>query len=796
MSHLRLEAPTEHRPRRVFSSRLWPFAGTVVLVSVLALYSAQGATPVPPTSAPVTELMAEFRGGSEDARIGAASQLLGIVGDPRARAVLIRALRGSDGESYDVVRDAIDDDPTGALPFLESMLREKGKVKDTAISILGELRREAGPAVPDLIALLHPGRAGENDVVAGALSDIGDPAIDPLIARLSSEPALLPIVVPIFTEMAAKELGPESQGKLVRLFQSQIRLPCEEICRSAIEGLSNLGPAAAAAWSDLMRLLDPAHNAGWSLAAEALGKIRAHPDETVRMLRSLLPQPIEQSLGAITALGDFGPAAASAVPDLEQLLATSNNEVTQQNVAETLGRIGAAATPATATLVAAFARANPETRRSVAEALDRIADALPQVAPGYSDRTVNDLVEELAQAKQMAASSADIDGNPNTHGSTVATYDGGIHYLEAVLHARRVARQKALALRVAVGLGLATIALSMVLTARVRWALLTLIGRRWSFVIGSCTATAEVSGREGRLRLVQDASPIAMPLDLSRIDDVALAQVPVSLPKGSTLLVVADQEAFRNPWAHALGNGWSMGADAIIAGQICLARELSTSRSRERKLQFQAIGCAEAPGRPALQAVAEELTSVARHFHRWGAHVLPLGIQASKTDLAEALTSVDVLHIAAHANGSGIELADGVFDKATFTERVGTKLRCRLLILSGCEAGRLSDDHAFVYELVQRGTNVVASVETVRDSTCLALFDALYRALLPRRQAQGIELAAAIRQAGAECARRFAAAERTLQVNPGPSLHWKRSLDAFILYGDPSVRLALLTGFR
>ena len=42
-------------------------------------------------------------------------------------------------------------------------------------------------------------------------------------------------------------------------------------------------------------------------------------------------------------------------------------------------------------------------------------------------------------------------------------------------------------------------------------------------------------------------------------------------------------------------------------------------------------------------------------------------------------------------------------------------MRCRLLVLSACEAGKWNTNHGFVLRLVQSGVNVIATVRVVGD---------------------------------------------------------------------------------
>jgi HEAT repeat protein len=747
------------------------------------------------TSTPsVPQLIQNFRSGNEDARIEAGRELLARTADPRATAALDEALQSEDDNTYDAVRNAIEDAGGAAIPYLQILLRKGGVLRGATLDILDEWGPRASAAVPDLMRLLDQGTQEDKDAVEGTLAAIGDAAVEPLAAEVSGHSPLRAAAIRTLARMPAEARGLRNEERLLGLLLQELRSPCDETCAYAVKGLGDLGATAAPAWPRLKPLLDPQTNPEWALAAEAVGKIGAHADEALPILRKLLAMSPERGGAEVaTAIGKFGSRAKAAVPDLEGLLG-SRVDSTVQYAAEALGEIGPDATPATRALEAVLSRPDSETRRYAAGALDRIADALPAVAAEYDDKKAQELVDEFGAALEKVKQDPQIDDYPNQHGSTVPTLERGIRYLRELQQSRRNSRLERIAWRAAILAGLISLGTVALLTVRIRWAILALLGRRWSFVTGTCTVTAQLDLDGLVVRTTRDATATAVRMRLGSCaeDQAATKAVRELLPEASTLLLVADVKSFRTPWAHAFGSGWSQGEKAVVAGQICVAASLQFLRARELRLQFRALGCEKAPGLEPLSAVMDELELVSRQFRRWGAAVSGVNPNASKADVAAALCEADAVHVAAHANGSGIHLADGTFDIAAFAAQVGTKLRCRILVLSGCEAGQIGDDHALVYQLVQGGSTVIASLSPVRDSTCLLLFDALYRSLLPHRQAQGIELAAAIRHAGAECAQRLEKVERTLALKAAGPAHWRRSLDAFILYGDPSVRLTLL----
>jgi CHAT domain-containing protein len=77
-------------------------------------------------------------------------------------------------------------------------------------------------------------------------------------------------------------------------------------------------------------------------------------------------------------------------------------------------------------------------------------------------------------------------------------------------------------------------------------------------------------------------------------------------------------------------------------------------------------------------------------FERWGAHVSVRSANATAVDFESALREADIVHISAHANYDRILLADGPFTTENLSALNLAACRCRLLVLSACEAGDLN----------------------------------------------------------------------------------------------------------
>jgi hypothetical protein len=86
-----------------------------------------------------------------------------------------------------------------------------------------------------------------------------------------------------------------------------------------------------------------------------------------------------------------------------------------------------------------------------------------------------------------------------------------------------------------------------------------------------------------------------------------------------------------------------------------------------------------------------------------------------------------------------------------------------------------------VFELIRAGVNTVAATATVDTVVCKAFLEEMYQAMLPARKAEDITIADAIRAASLRCASRFASFIKQ---------DWSATIDAFVLYGDPTLHLS------
>lgn len=176
---------------------------------------------------------------------------------------------------------------------------------------------------------------------AEALSEIGEPAVKPLLEKLKAE------------------------------YKANHTVECQQIC----DVFAHMGLQGEAAIPTLLKALtvkDP--SLVWR-AANALGAINAKPKEVVPALIPLLSNSsAEVRAHAAIALGNFGALAKSAVPELMKQLSDSELNV-KLDAAEALGAIGPDASAAVPELIKAMQAGPVAVTLTSAAALGAIGEA-------------------------------------------------------------------------------------------------------------------------------------------------------------------------------------------------------------------------------------------------------------------------------------------------------------------------------------------------------------------------------------------------------------------------------------
>lgn len=658
------------------------------------------------------------------------------------------------------------------------------EVREKVLGSLGEIGPEAKLAIPDLIDILLKDRNADiRSATASALGSIDrkDPSvIAALIAAFKDEDANV-------AGLAALAIGMSKNDAAVPALMEVLEDSNPNLRARSVEALGLIGVKAKEVVPALTQALKDSDDDVRAKASEALGAFGAEAESAVASLTEALEDriPVVRA-NAASSLGAIGPRAIAALPVLIEKL-NDRVEIVGEAIARALGRISPEAAPS---LLGALADKNSFVpRQAIVFALTDIATTLQDDAKVMSDTDLGRSIAVLQQADQAIKEAA-----PEM-ADAIASVQRSQNDLVREQSARKAGHDRVRAYFFASAVGallLGTFALLFSFQLRRRF--LVLLGRRWNLVSGNCDGVVEVLYGSVLSRSLSAAQPVISGFALSgfppKQSDVESARKVFGC--GWSIRVVVERLMFKEPWAHLLGSEWSDGQDAVIAGQICVvpADAVAKVPSGQKNIAFAGLACSNSVGLPLLEAVDGEIETVAMCYRRWKADVRLYPTDATVKDLQEGLRTSDIIHVAAHASVSGIYLHDRLMSVLDLDETILQSLRCRLLVLSACDAGRLDEDDSFVYRLVESGVNVLAAVNVVRDQVCRTFFEEFYTALLPDRRSEGIEIGAAIRQAAQTCADRFEKTEALLFPD-NPQRRWKKTLNSFILYGDPSSHLRL-----
>jgi hypothetical protein len=331
-----------------------------------------------------------------------------------------------------------------------------------------------------------------------------------------------------------------------------------------------------------------------------------------------------------------------------------------------------------------------------------------------------------------------------------------------------------------------------------RRAVLRALGRRWVFRADDCDVVVEVAvGTEEVLLTAERGGAVSVRqnLDANEVAHCAAGDQPTLMRIRAALLPPPDDSlqtiSVRTPeefFHHRLGSwldgGWAwlpppaLPNFARVCGQTAVLPQMLAAPHRQlKRVRYAGLGWAGTP--PLL--VQTELGAIEAAFRRIRAHVLPRG--DSPADLLNALCEADVVHVAAHATLTEIELRGRPFTASLLTDELLRRIRCRLLILSACDAGRTAPgQHSIAWPLIRAGVTVIGSHVPLDDTVARRFFPLLYDYFLPVTIADGPRLAAAIIRASSALSPILGA---------GASAPWRSYLNNLVLYGNPNLRLTV-----
>ena len=679
-------------------------------------------------------------------------------------------------------------DPAAAVPLIGA-LRDVSKSNDErfepVVMALANLDSSASAA---MVAALPSATGIQRLAIMRALSEMLDRSqavvdgriVDAALVRAAARGDIAQSYA-VATLGNMKSADPRIVPALINVLQSKTD---DYVKAAAAHALAKAAPSdarSAPAITAAMLQVSDERSDGFAEALHACGPLGLYA------LRAASTNTVESELRAriFRALGLFGSKADFIVDDLSSMI--NGNSLQLSTATDVLPMLGSRSLNAVPTLAKRLESDFEEDHRS------SIAQAIAGTAPFASERLPKDLrvsrwklYRSFVKARDTlsAIAAANLDPEEFTD-NNLRPVEHAVRTLSTTLFAELA--------------GYAAGALAIVLAGTVAWTLnwrlqrriRVILGQRWFLVAGECDYGLEIEGEPARLKLrfVSEGSrsslfSLNMPGDHWPPPEGDVRDVRNNLPPPCLVRLEVDERAFARPWALVIADPWST-TGGRIAGQLRLTRNVSApARFDVRQVSFAGLRCDHDTVNQPLRSAAAEIDEVVAVARRWGAATFATAINASIEDFQHALNNADIVHAALHASPEGLFMTDGLVRADAIS--AGGDLRCRLLVLSACEAADISVPYAFLWAALDRGVNVIAAVRPVNDAVCRVFFSSLYAALLPRRNFAGVSISQAIRAGAAACEEYFDAAAARLG-DPSMGTHWKDTVDSFVLFADPTL---------
>jgi HEAT repeat protein len=297
-----------------------------------------------------------------------------------------------------------------AVPALTKILKAKdSSLRRTAVASLGKIGPDAAAAAPALAGLLRDGDLAWDAIMAlgkiGRGAGAAAPALAELLKGKSEEPdPNLEVVL-----LALGKMGPAAAPAVPALAQ-YLKSKDSYWRPLAALALARVGPGAKAAVPTLAGLLkDGGEDIGFrQLVASALAEVGV---ASIPTFMELLEGKDERAqCAAVFALGQIGPQAGVAVPALARL-AGDKQAAVRQAAARTLGKIGPGAKAAIPVLTALLKDKDVLVRWAAAVALGQIGPDEKTSAPAAAD-ALNDGNREVRDAAASALGRDNLQASP------------------------------------------------------------------------------------------------------------------------------------------------------------------------------------------------------------------------------------------------------------------------------------------------------------------------------------------------------------------------------------------------
>lgn len=331
----------------------------------------------------IKSLISDLQGNDEAKQESAAHQL-GELG-PIAKSAVPALIKAIKTDSVALRSEAIialgnmGPEAASAVPDLAKILRGNSIIlKFNALKALRQIGPASKPAANQIATLLESNNSYIKVAAARALWSV-DPkekdkraqvikvlinSLDTPINEVRSHAAVA------LSEIGAPAVKP-LLAKLKKKYEGNHTVECQQIC----DVLAHMGIQGKGAIPTLLKALTVEEPSLVWRAAHALGQINSNPKEVVPALTPLLTNSsAEVRAHAAIALGNFGAEAKSAVPALAKLLTDSDLNV-KLDAAAALGSIGPDASAAVPQLSKAMQAGPNALTLTSASALAAIGDA-------------------------------------------------------------------------------------------------------------------------------------------------------------------------------------------------------------------------------------------------------------------------------------------------------------------------------------------------------------------------------------------------------------------------------------
>lgn len=327
---------------------------------------------------------------------------LGDIGPGAKSAIpaLVTALKDSDTTTRICAAAALGEMARGndmAIAALRKAIEDNdSRVGENAINSLVRIGAVDRKLIDHLIGLLKGKR--HDFVAARGLGVIGPPAKDsvPTLVAVMDDKERHGMVCCSATAALGK-IGKNVETSLPALIRT-LSGQSGTLQNKVLDALALLGPEAKPAVPRLVKCLESIPESSFSddhriKIASTLARIDPKVEAAVPHLITLLRNK-EMQLAAISALGEIGPAAKAALPDLKRSFHNATASV-RMDIIDTMARIGAPARELMPKLIVALSDTKSTGARSAAKIMARLGPAASAGLP---------ILKKLAQQKTSYAS--------------------------------------------------------------------------------------------------------------------------------------------------------------------------------------------------------------------------------------------------------------------------------------------------------------------------------------------------------------------------------------------------------